>query len=240
MSVPSINIVANIAETIRAIDDIQKRTREEAQRLQDKTLAELKQQVEIAFSVIYTLEDMFIQILRHFRNPKITENAEALQELLNQTNMLLESRRLLPYLDMATEAIKAAASSPRFEVPDYEDLVNDLQELYPKLEQWRLALGPRGLTAPGIWQLFELRRLAELQLDTLQSDASDTAEDAGVSSSSPVIGEARMKVPADESLRQENVSARRIAEVANQAYNDYNWALSTDIWKLIGRLPISS
>jgi hypothetical protein len=145
--IPAVNVELGIGDTIRAIGETQNRAREDLRRQQDKALTELRQQLDITLTVIFKLENLFIEILRGYRNPEITGNREALQEHLNQTRMLLESRNLLPYLDHARGAIEAAASSSRFKSADYREMVEGLQELAGKLYSWRMALGPGGLAA---------------------------------------------------------------------------------------------
>jgi hypothetical protein len=88
---PAVNVELGIGDTIRAIGEIQNRARADLQRQQDKALTELTEQLEITLTVIFKLENLFIEILRGYRNPEITGSREALQEHLNQTRMLLES-----------------------------------------------------------------------------------------------------------------------------------------------------
>jgi hypothetical protein len=202
--IPAVNVELGIGDTIRAIGEIQNRAREDLRRQQDKALTELRQQLDITLTVIFKLENLFIEILRGYRNPEITGNREALQEHLNQTRMLLESRNLLPYLDHARGAIEAAASSSRFKSADYREMVEGLQELAGKLYSWRMALGPGGITGPGVWRLRELCSLAEQQL-------------------------AAAPQPPDP----------EIAMAAKEAFELYDWQLSTDIRRLIAHVKIT-
>jgi FMN phosphatase YigB (HAD superfamily) len=156
--IPSVNVELGIGDTIRAIGEIQNRAREEMRGLQDKALTELREQLEVTLTVITKLENLFVDILRGYRTPEITGNRDTLQEHLNQTRILLESRNLLPSLDTAMGAIEAAASSPRFKSADYREMVEGLRELERKLYGWRMALVPSSSTDQLLVSTMVIRR----------------------------------------------------------------------------------
>jgi hypothetical protein len=93
---------------------------------------------------------LFVEILRGYRDVRIIENPEALRAHVNQTHLFLDSRELLPRLDTAIGAIRAAAYSPRFEGADYQEMVVELRALDDKLRRFRASLGEGGITAPGL------------------------------------------------------------------------------------------
>lgn len=208
----TVNIDVGIVEAVKTIGDKLRQRRQDAEERRDRTLTDLRQQLEIVLVVVFKLEDLFNEILRDYRDDKITQNPEALQVLRDQTDRFLRSRRLLPYLDTAIEAINAAAFSPKFESRDYQEMVRGLRELSEKLNRFRMALGPGGQTAPGLWRLIDLRRLAEQQL------ATSRPEDPNIA------------LAVDPN----------IAIIAEQAFNEYDWRLSSDIRGLIGSVIINS
>ena len=201
---PAINIDVGIGDTIRAVNEILAKPKEALTKKQDETLARLHQQLEVILKIVTKLESLFIEVLRGFKNDAILREPNALKAHLSQTKTFLESRELLPYLDTAIGAVEAAAFSPRFEVADYQGLVEGLRELRAKLQLFRGALGRGGLTGPGLPQLMQLCYLAEQQLVK--------------------------NGPVDQTIPQ----------VAQQAFDNYDWRLSSDIRKLIGRITILS
>lgn len=203
--ISAVNVELGIAEVIQAIDQIRRKSQEELQRQRDKALTELAEQLQITRAIIIKLEDLFVELLRGFRDPKITENHEALREHMNQTRILLESKRLLPDLEYARGVIEGATESPRFKTASYQEMVESLRELQGKLYRWRMALGPGGISGPGVWRLQQLCHLAENQL---------------ANASQPVDPE--------------------IAMTAKKAFDEYDWALSSDIHISIGQVKIHS
>lgn len=196
---PAINVDVGIGDTIRAIDEILSRSREGSLKKQDEMLVRLRQQLEIILSIVTKLEELFIELLRAYRDEEILKNPDALKSLIDQTSIFLESRKLLKHLEPAIGDVEAAAVSPRFgESKDYDEMVAGLHRLHEKLQVYRKALGAGGNTGPGILQLQNLRFLSRQHLDTLD----------------PLIP--------------------KIAEVAQQAFDEHDWQLTSDIRKLIG------
>jgi len=164
LPMPSINVELGIGDTIRAINEILQQPKDQLIKKQDESLTALRQQLEIVFTVVTKLEDLYIEILRGFKNEEILRDPNALKAHVAQTNVFLESKKLIPYLEKSMGAIDGVAFNPRFEVADYQKMVEGLRDLRGKLHTFRGALGRGGLTAPGLWQLIQLCTLAEQQL----------------------------------------------------------------------------
>ena len=201
---PAVNIQLGIGDTIRAVKEILEKPQEAFAQKQDETLSTLRQQLEVILKIVTQLESMFTEILRGFRNDDILRDPKTLKEHLDQTNIFLESRELLQYLDPAIGSVEAATFSKRLEGEEYHDLVKGLRDLRRKLDLFRTALGRSGRTGPGLPQLMQLCYLADQQL--------------------------KKSAPPDP----------KIPKVAEEALDKYDWALSSDIRKLIGRIVILS
>lgn len=195
-----INIQLGIGETITAIDKILSQRKEESKQIKDDLLLNLRQNLEIIRIIITKLEDIFIELLRNYRDMEILQNPEALKSLAAQTQIFLESRELLEKFEPAIGGIEAAAENPRFKGSDYKLMVRDLDNLAQKLNVYRIALGEGGYTGPGVLQLSTLKWRAEQQLNS--------------------GGLVDPKIP----------------ELAQQAFEEYDWTSSSDIRKLIGRV----
>ena len=153
-----------IAEILKFIYDIYNQPREAAAKKQDEALTKLHKHLEVILTVVTKLEDLFIEILRGFKDDDILRDADSLKLHLSQTRVFLESRQLLPLLDTAIGAVEAAAFSPKFDNADHQKMVSGLRELCSKLHNFRVALGESGITAPGFGYLMSLCYLAEQQL----------------------------------------------------------------------------
>lgn len=161
---PTIKVELGIAATIKAVDKIVRRPQEQFEKKQDEDLIKLRKELEIIHEIITKLEDLFMDILRGFRNEEILGNPEALKAHVNQTRVFLESKRLLHYFEPAIGAVHAARRSPRFQTADYLPMVEQLAHLGKKLDEFRERLGPGGFTGPAVGRLKQLCALAEQQL----------------------------------------------------------------------------
>ena len=178
---PSINVTVGIADTIRAIDEIRQRPKDQLAHKQDETLSALHQQLDIVFTVITKLEDLSIEILRGFMDEEILSNPEALKAHVAETEVFLTSKKLLPYLEKAIGAVDGAAFNARFQDDNYREMVTGLKNLSRNLHNFRNILGGGGYTAPGLGQLIQLCSLAKYQLEgdrLVNPDIAETARKA--------------------------------------------------------------
>jgi hypothetical protein len=155
MSPITVSVDVGIGECVQVLDSIAARR---ASR-KESYLSNLCDDLEAATTIINTLDNLFIELVLGFKDPRVVEDQVALGAHLEETMKYLSIRQLLPALERLTGSIMGAAQNKRLK--RFKDLVSTLEDLVRALEAYREELGRGRITGVGQKQEWNLMSLWE-------------------------------------------------------------------------------
>ena len=156
-----VDVEDRLTQAAASVKDILSRRRER----EEDFLADLRDDCDAIGEIIDTLDNLFIALVRGFRERRVISDSALLEVHVRQTEIYLTDRHLLPLLLGRMEAIASTTSDPLLEAEAYGALAQTLRALTNSLEQYRADLGTGAWTAPGQRQEWNLELLCERARD---------------------------------------------------------------------------